>query len=219
MFHRWNGVVILIAAAMLAPAVGAQGRQINPGAMNPGAMILAPTAQDQRNRERPGAAVMAATKAPGPAESVLGAWNAVGNKLISMAKDFPADKYNYKPTPEVRSFAEILLHVAAVDEFVPDVAAGRKTGAEDLPRSEYNTKEKVVAEITKAVEDGAATIRKEGDRGIVRPVKSPFGGQPMALIAFAYEIVEHSGEHYGNLVTYYRLNHIVPPASRPRPKR
>jgi uncharacterized damage-inducible protein DinB len=195
MFHRWNWVAIL-AVVVLAPAAMAQ-QQMPPKPEPPGAAIVA----------------------PGPAESVLAAWNYVGNKLITMARDFPAGKYDYKPTPEVRSFAEILLHVAAVDKFVSEVAAGQKTGSEDMSRARYNTKEKVVQAITQAVHEGAATIRKEGDRGMMRTVKSPFGGRPISLLAFTYSIVEHSGEHYGNLVTYYRLNHLVPPASRPRPKR
>jgi hypothetical protein len=193
MFQRWHwlGILTAVVALGLAPAAVAQTRP---------------------QPEHPGAAIMA----PGAAESALGAWNSIGNKLITMAKDFPADKYDFKATPEVRSFAEILLHVAAVDAFVNDTAAGRKPGTENLPRSQYNTKEKVVEAITKAVHDGAALIRKEGDHGMMRTVKNPFGGRPISLLAFTYEIVEHSGEHYGNLVTYYRLNHLIPPASRPR---
>lgn len=192
MYHRWSGVIILALAALLVPAAAAQ--------------------QPRSAPRSPGAAITP----PGPADSVLAAWNDVGNKLITMAKDFPADKYDYKATPEVRSFAEILLHVAAVDAFVNDVAAGRKTGTENLPRSQYNTKEKVVEALSSAVHNGAAMIQKEGNQGILKTVKNPFSGRPTALIAFVYEIVEHSGEHYGNLVTYYRLNHLVPPASRPR---
>jgi uncharacterized damage-inducible protein DinB len=192
MFRRWNFLVILSVVAMFAPAAMAQQAAQHKGA---------------------------AMAAPGAADSVLAAWNDVGDRLITMAKDFPADKYDYKPTPEVRSFAEILLHVAAVDKFVVDAANGQKPGTENLPRSQYNTKEKVVEAITQAVHDGAAMIRHEGNQGMLRTVKSPFGGHPISLIAFTYEIVEHSGEHYGNLVTYYRLNHLVPPASRPQPKR
>jgi uncharacterized damage-inducible protein DinB len=194
MSHRWNWLVILIVAVTLAPA----------------AMAQRPPAPQHQG---------AAMTAPGPADSVLAAWNDVGEKLITMAKDFPADKYDYKPTPEVRSFAEILLHVAAVDKFVDDVAHGRKTGTENLPRSQYNTKEKVVEAITQAVHGVASTIRGTGNQGMLRTVKNPFSGRPISLLAFTYEIVEHSGEHYGNLVTYYRLNHLVPPASRPQPKR
>jgi uncharacterized damage-inducible protein DinB len=193
MFRRWDLLMILSVVVMFAPAALAQ----QPSAPQKGA----------------------AMSAPGPADSVLAAWNDVGDRLITMAKDFPADKYDYKATPEVRSFAEILLHVAATDKFVVDAANGQKPGTENLPRSQYNTKEKVVETITAAVHDGAAMIRREGNQGILKTVKNPFGGHPISLIAFTYEIVEHSGEHYGNLVTYYRLNHLVPPASRPQPKR
>ncbi|MDE3136405.1 MAG: DinB family protein [Acidobacteriota bacterium] len=193
MFRRWNFLVVLSVVVMFAPAALAQ----RPSAPQNGAAMAA----------------------PGPEDSVLAAWNDVGDRLITMAKDFPADKYDYKPTPEVRSFAEILLHVAAVDKFVVDAANGQKTGTENLPRSQYNTKEKVVQAITEAVHEGASMMRREGNQGMLKAVNNPFGGKPIALIAFTYEIVEHSGEHYGNLVTYYRLNHLVPPASRPQPKR
>lgn len=158
-----------------------------------------------------------AAKAPGVAESALQAWNEVGNKVIGMAKDFPADKYDYKATPAVRSYAEILLHVAGADDIFTAAAEGRKAGPENLPRSEYNTKEKVVAALEKAVHDGAAAIQAKGDRGMMESVKG-FGSRPTTLLALCYDLVEHSGEHYGNLVTYDRLNGIVPPESRPRPR-
>jgi hypothetical protein len=48
---------------------------------------------------------------------VLDSWNEVGRKLIAMAEDFPEDKYDFKPTPAQRSFAEQLLHVANANYF------------------------------------------------------------------------------------------------------
>jgi len=46
---------------------------------------------------------------------VLDSWNDIGRKLIAMAEDFPEDKYDFKPTPAQRSFAEQLLHVAGAN--------------------------------------------------------------------------------------------------------
>ena len=43
---------------------------------------------------------------------VLDSWNEIGRKLTAMAEDFPEDKYDFKPTPAQRSFAEQLLHAA-----------------------------------------------------------------------------------------------------------
>src|SRR5713226_9078629 len=46
--------------------------------------------------------------AGGPAQEALTAWNSIGRKLVAMAEDFPEDKYDFKPKPEVRTFAEQL---------------------------------------------------------------------------------------------------------------
>src|SRR5450432_3573847 len=54
----------------------------------------------------------AAKPAPSPSEAVLQQWNDIGRKLVAMAEDFPEDKYDFKPTPAQRSFAEQLLHAA-----------------------------------------------------------------------------------------------------------
>ena len=47
-----------------------------------------------------------------PSAAVLANWNDIGNRLITMAKDWPEDQYGYKLTPEVRSFSAVMLHIA-----------------------------------------------------------------------------------------------------------
>src|SRR5438270_8620440 len=63
--------------------------------------------------------------AKGVAEVVLESWNGVGKKLIAMAEDFPEDKYDYKPTPAQRSFAEQLLHACGASYFFTNLAEGK----------------------------------------------------------------------------------------------
>src|SRR3972149_2292774 len=63
------------------------------------------------------------------AADLLAAWNREAKKLIDMAEDFPEDKYNYKPTPEVRSFAEQLQHVAEANVRFASLARGQAPGA------------------------------------------------------------------------------------------
>ena len=58
----------------------------------------------------------AAKPAPSASEAVLEQWNEIGRKLIAMAEDFPEDKYDFKPTPAVRSFAERLIHAAYANQ-------------------------------------------------------------------------------------------------------
>ena len=60
---------------------------------------------------------------------VLDSWNEIGRKLIAMAEDFPEDKYDFKPTPAQRSFAEQLLHAAGSNYYFTDTVMGRKPPA------------------------------------------------------------------------------------------
>ncbi len=155
--------------------------------------------------------------AQGPAEEALAAWNEIGRKLIAMAEDFPEDKYDFKPNPQVRTFAEQLLHVAGANYFFTDPVQGKKPNQpEDLPRDKYKTKADVVAAVKKSFADGAAVIKEKGDAGMAQTVKHPFGNRMTHLSTLCMDLAMHASEHYGQLVVYYRVNGLVPPESRPR---
>ncbi|MBZ5700219.1 MAG: DinB family protein [Acidobacteriia bacterium] len=158
----------------------------------------------------------APTPAPSAAQAVLARWDEAGRKLIAMAEDFPEDKYDFKPTPEVRSFAEQLLHVSAVNYFLADAVKGTKDGGEGLPRDKYKTKADVVAAVKKSFADGAEVLKAKGDAGLAAEVKHPFANALTRVGDLADMLSAHAQEHYGQLVVYYRLNKLVPPESRPR---
>lgn len=153
---------------------------------------------------------------PSESQIVLAQWNEIGRKLIAMAEDFPEDKYDYKATPLVRSFAEQLLHAAGSMYYFTSPAQGQAVPGEDPPRSKYKTKADVVAYVKKAVEEGAAVIKSKGDKGMNDLATDPETKQKTPLYAMAFGLIEHSGEHYGQLVVYYRLSGLVPPESRPK---
>ena len=153
---------------------------------------------------------------PSSSQIVLAQWNEIGRKLTAMAEDFPDSKYDFKPTPEVRSFAEQLLHAAGSMEYFTAPVQGKKPGSEDPPRATYKTKADVVAFVKKEVEDGAAAIKAKGDKGMADLIADPESKQQMHVSDLAYGLIEHSGEHYGQLVIYYRLSGLVPPESRPK---
>src|ERR1700743_3025737 len=147
---------------------------------------------------------------------VLDSWNEIGRKLIAMAEDFPEDKYDFKPTPAERSFAEQLLHAAGSCYYFTNPAMGQKTpAAEDPKREQYKSKADIVAFVKKSFADGAAAIQSRGDKGLMAEVVY-YPQQKSRVIDIAYGIIEHSGEHYGQLVVYYRLVGLVPPESRPK---
>ena len=159
---------------------------------------------------------------PSPArsrsEEMLDRWNDIGNKLVAMAKDFPEDKYDFKLQKDQRTFALNLLHAAALDFVLIRRVSGTNVGPDfgegDNPtRDQFKTKADVVKFVEEAVADGAKVIQEQGDAGLDKTTK--FLGNRMShnsnLWTFA---IEHSGEHYGQLVVYYRANNLVPPDSR-----
>jgi uncharacterized damage-inducible protein DinB len=156
-----------------------------------------------------------AAKMVTPSQAALAAWNEIGRKIIAMAEDFPEDKYDFKPHPTQRSFAEQLLHVAGSNDYFTDIAQGKKP-TDDESRANHKTKADIVAYLKKSFAQGAAQIQKEGDAGIIRPVVEGEGGRTVPLSDLAYGLVEHGGEHYGQLVVYYRVAGMVPPESRPK---
>src|SRR5260370_36863853 len=117
--------------------------------------------------------------AVGLAQAVLEQWNDIGRKLIAMAEGFPEDKYDFKPTPAQRSFAEQLLHAAGANYFFTSIAMGEKPPAQEDPqRAKYKTKAEVVAFVKKSFEDGAAAIKANGDAGLAGLMVDPFTNRP-----------------------------------------
>src|ERR1700682_3868799 len=155
--------------------------------------------------------------APSASQAVVSQWNEIGRKLIAMAEDFPEDKYDFKPTPAQRTFAEQMLRVTASMYYFTDPAQGQKPRYPDDPkRDSLKTKAEIVAFAKKCVEDGAAVIKSKGDKGMSESVTDPESKQEERISDLAYGLTEHSGEHYGQLVVYYRLAGLVPPESRPK---
>jgi len=152
-----------------------------------------------------------------PSKVVIDSWNDIGRKLIAMAEDFPEDKYDFKPTPAQRSFAEQLLHAGGANYYFINPLKGQKPPAEeDMKRDKYKTKADIVAMVKKSFADGAAALAAKGDKGMSDLLVDPFANQQVRVYDFAYGFIEHCGEHYGQLVVYYRLAGLVPPESRPK---
>ena len=161
-------------------------------------------------------------QSPSPAQSqsaeMLERWNDIGNKLVAMAKDFPEDKYDFKVQKDQRTFAQNLLHAAALDFVLIRRISGSNVGPDfgqgDNPtRDQFKTKADVVKFVEEAVADGAKVIQEQGDAGLDKTTK--FFGNRMAHNSTIWTFaIEHSGEHYGQLVVYYRANNMVPPDSR-----
>src|SRR5262249_8745555 len=125
------------------------------------AAVLAATAQDAAKKDSPPKPALS------PSQAVLDSWNDVARKLTTMAEDFPEDRYDFKPTPAQRSFAEQLLHASGANYYFTNLANGEKPPAEEAPpRANFKSKAEIVAYVKKAMADGGDAIKKKGDGGM-----------------------------------------------------
>ena len=136
-----------------------------------------------------------------------------GNLVKSAAKVSEAD-YAFKPTPEVRSFGELVGHVANANYMICATAIGEKSPSTSNIEKTVTGKaalEKALAD-SLAYCDGAMAKLTGASAG--EEVKF-FTGPTARLGVFAFNN-SHNMEHYGNMVTYMRLTGIVPPSSEGR---
>ena len=138
-------------------------------------------------------------------------WRTMSGFVLQVAMDVPAEKYSFKPAPEVRSFGELFAHVAGAQSMFCAIALGEQPPAEDAVTA--STKPGLI-EALKQSDLNCERAYAQTDAAVASNV-NVFGTQRSRLYALMMNVM-HDGEHYGNLVTYMRMNGMVPPSSRPR---
>jgi uncharacterized damage-inducible protein DinB len=150
-------------------------------------------------------------------QSIRNGWNGAKQNIAGSAKVMPEDKYSFKPVATVRSFGEILAHIAGANYIFCAAARGEKSPhAEDA----FEKTAKTRAEIVKALEDSFkycdAAYAAADDAKLGEMIAAPFGSGKTPRAEALMGNTGHLQEHYGNLVTYLRINGLVPPSSTPQ---
>src|SRR5439155_7350165 len=106
-----------------------------------------------------GALVFAQAQKSTPAQSIAGNFNSINRRLLEMAKDFPEEKYDYRPSKEVRSFGEVMVHIMAGNTYAAKVGRGEKADweAEEANPKAFKGKAEIVAAFQKSVDDATAS--------------------------------------------------------------
>jgi DinB superfamily len=149
-------------------------------------------------------AAVAQSPASTTVQQIRRTFDGVNRKVLEMAQDFPEDKYDFKLKPEMRTFGEVIVHIASGNVYAAKAGRGEKVNWDELDSKNYKTKADIVAMFEKSMADADATLKGVPD--------DAFGKSVQPWLA----VLEHSAEHYGLLVGYYRANGLVPPASRPK---
>ncbi len=156
-----------------------------------------------------------AAPAPPPSPAVAGlrmGWNRVKDILVRAAEKMPEENYAFKASPEVRSFGQIVGHVADANYMFAALAAGEKPTPRDIEKTKSSKADLVAA--LKESYAAADKVLTMSDADLATPTK--LFGTDTNRFAVLGIMIGHSWEHYGNLVTYMRIKGLVPPSSEPR---
>lgn len=133
----------------------------------------------------------------------------VSDALVRGAQKMPEENYSFRPTPDVRSFGELVAHAADAQMSFCSAANGSKG-----PNRMEGTKT-AKADLVDALQQSVAFCEKVysgmTDAEAAQQVKF-FGHDSLKLTILSFNTA-HADEHYGNMVTYLRLKNIIPPTS------
>ncbi len=159
-------------------------------------------------------AVWAQEPAAAPANPITasekGFYTLVSGEVIAAAEKMPEENYSFKPTPDVRSFGQLVGHVADAQYGFCSTATGKSVPMKEIEKSKTSK-----ADLVAALKDAVAYC-KDAYGGMT----DAQGGQMVKLMNFNVARLAvlsvntaHTDEHYGNMVTYLRLKGIIPPSS------
>jgi len=137
----------------------------------------------------------------------------VKNNAVRAAEKMPEDLYSFKPAPEVRSFGQLVGHVADAQYLFCAPVLGEKNPMLGIEKSKT-----AKADLVQALKDAIAFCDKAYD-GMTDEQASQvvkLFGRDMAKLTVLSINTGHTDEHYGNMVTYMRIKGLVPPSSEPR---
>lgn len=144
--------------------------------------------------------------------------NQVKTAIIKSAEKMPAEDYAFRPTPDVRSYAELIAHVTDANYLFCTASIGDRNQGPKLEEQVKKNPAMAKAAIVEALTASFAYCDKAftalTDANAAETIK--FFGSDRARIGVLSFETSHLFEHYGNIVTYLRMKKIVPPSSERR---
>lgn len=140
-------------------------------------------------------------------------WENTRNLVVGIAEIIPEDKYDFRPTPEVRSFREQLQHLIAENYMFMGFVAGDPP--QDASRfNNLKTRAEILQGLKESYEYGAKVLAGLNEQKAMETITFR-NNQTARWVPVLSNIVDNM-DHYGNLVVYVRLNGLVPPRTAAR---
>lgn len=166
----------------------------------------------------PIAAQQAAAVSPGLAVGAAkGMWQRMTSYVTTAAEQMPEKDYAFRPTHDVRTFGQMIAHVAGAQRMMCAAALGEKVGAEDEIEKTVTAKAGLIAALKSSTQYCERAYAQTDAASAAQA--TPLFGMNMPRLNVLVLNTTHNAEHYGNLVTYMRIRGMVPPSSQPAPPR
>jgi hypothetical protein len=143
-------------------------------------------------------------------------WQRAARNMPAAADDMPVAQFEFKPTPEQMSFAEILAHEAQSNETLCGAIAGSLQAPSESAAGAAAGKDALVARLRKSFDSCGAVVATLSESTLGDSVPF-FGGRKATKARAALALAQDWADHYAQASMYLRLNGILPPSARQRP--
>jgi len=141
----------------------------------------------------------------------------IGRNLAEAAENMPANEYAFRPTPEVRTFGQIIGHVIDANFFFCSQVAGEKSPATVDDYEQITDKPALVKALNDSLHYCDRVYAATTDANFTKPMQiknvGGTGSTDTVRGALLMYNITHNNEHYGNLAVYMRLKGHVPPST------
>ena len=146
----------------------------------------------------------------GPASEVLRSYTTLKPNVIKAAEKMPEADYQYKPTPEIRTYARIVNHITEAQFHTCTSLNGTAFDPKSVP-SDTADKATIVAGLKASFDECDKAYAALTETNATEMI--PAGKNKRSRIGFAWGNVSHDNEQYAELSTYLRLKGLVPPTA------
>ena len=183
-------------------------------AANTGVRQVASSGTQQAAAPAPAAIQDAAPVANPISSTVKSQLARFGKNMVAAAESMPAEKYNFKPTPEMNTFGHLVIHIAQSNNTLCAKISGME--APDTKLAETDGKDKLVAALKASFDFCGTALANVDDSKLSAPMVL-FGNRPSSRGAALVALSDGWNDHYGAQAIYLRLNGILPPTAQPQP--
>jgi uncharacterized damage-inducible protein DinB len=149
---------------------------------------------------------------PGVREDLLASYDGATRRLLRLAEAMPAERFGWRPADGVRSFSEVLMHVAEGNyHFAKSLGVPGAETPEPGALGKVATKTEAVAKLRESTELARAAITAIDPATLDQPAE--FFGMTQSKRRLVLLVAEHAHEHLGQAIAYARVNGVAPPWS------